>query len=100
MSEVQTNIGDHGNGEFFIEDNGEKIGTMAFHVSGAMLTVMHTEVSNAWKGHGLGNKLLDAMVEYARKNNLKVIPKCPFVRAQFVRHPELYADIWQKDDDG
>jgi predicted GNAT family acetyltransferase len=98
MTDVHINIGDHGSGSFFIEENGEKIGTMEFHVSGATLTAMHTEVSNAWKGHGLGNKLLDAMVDYARKNNLKIVPKCPFVRAQFVRHPELYVDIWQKEE--
>jgi predicted GNAT family acetyltransferase len=40
--------------------------------------------------------LLDAMIDYARKNNLKVITLCPFVHAQFKRHPEEYADVWDR----
>jgi predicted GNAT family acetyltransferase len=36
------------------------------------------------------------MAAYARGHHLKVIPLCPFVNAQFKRHPEEYADIWEK----
>jgi predicted GNAT family acetyltransferase len=36
------------------------------------------------------------MVDHARKNGLKVIALCPFVHAQFKRHPEQYEDIWNK----
>jgi uncharacterized protein len=41
-------------------------------------------------------KLLSAMVDYARKNQLKVLPLCPYVLAQFKRHREEYADVWEK----
>ena len=37
------------------------------------------------------------MVEYVRANKLKVIALCPFVNAQFKRHPEQYADIWNQN---
>jgi hypothetical protein len=47
------------------------------------------------EGKGLGKKLLEEMVNYARKNKLKVIALCPYVFAQFRRHPEEYADIWK-----
>jgi predicted GNAT family acetyltransferase len=36
------------------------------------------------------------MVDYARGNHLKVIALCPFVHAQFARHPHDYEDIWKK----
>lgn len=40
-----------------------------------------------------------AMVEHARTNHLKVIPLCPYVHAQFKRHPEEYADVWNKEQE-
>ena len=48
------------------------------------------------EGKGLAKKLLIAMVDYARKNNLKVIALCPFVHAQFLRHPDEYKILWKK----
>jgi predicted GNAT family acetyltransferase len=37
------------------------------------------------------------MVDYARKNSLKVIPLCPYVLLQFQRRPDDYKDIWLKE---
>ena len=56
-----------------------------------------TEVSEKLKGQGVAKKLLANMVEYVRANKLKVIALCPFVNAQFKRHPEQYADIWNQN---
>ena len=39
------------------------------------------------------------MVDYARKHDLKVIPLCPYVHAQFKRHPDEYADVWNKQEE-
>jgi predicted GNAT family acetyltransferase len=49
------------------------------------------------KGQGVAGQLLSAMVAYARANTLKVIALCPYVTAQFKRHPEEYGDVWKKD---
>jgi predicted GNAT family acetyltransferase len=38
------------------------------------------------------------MVEHARKNKLKVIPLCTYVHVQFKRHPDEYADVWNRDE--
>ncbi|RYG04616.1 MAG: N-acetyltransferase, partial [Chitinophagaceae bacterium] len=45
-------------------------------------------------GKGLAKELLNTMVAYARANRLKVVPLCPYVHAQFKRHPEDFADVW------
>jgi uncharacterized protein len=75
------------------------MGEMVVSITGSNLTVFHTEVSTKAEGKGYAKKLLNEMADYARKNNLKVIPLCPYVHAQFKRHPLEYADIWNKQEE-
>ena len=96
MEEVKYKVDKNGDGAFIILDGLEQVGEMVTGLSGNNLTVYHTEVSPQATGKGLARKLLAAMVAYARDNGYKVIPICPFVHAQFKRHPEEYADIWNK----
>ena len=67
-----------------------------FSIADGNLTVYHTEVSDELKGQGVAAKLLAEMVKYVRENHLMVIALCPYVHAQFKRHPELYTDIWNQ----
>jgi predicted GNAT family acetyltransferase len=97
MEEIQLKLEPNGQGAFFIEREGERLAEMVMAVDDKNLTVFHTEVSPKLKGEGIGIKLLTTMVDYARKHRLKVIALCPFVNAQFKRHPELYADVWNQD---
>ena len=52
----------------------------------------HTEVMPDFKGRGVGKILVQSAVEYARLNGLKIIPLCPFAKAEFDKRPE-YADV-------
>ena len=81
---------------FFIEENGEQLGFLDVQIKGNILKAIHTEVLEPGKGKGIGAKLVAAMVEYARSHNLKVVPICPYVTTVFNRHPEQYADIWER----
>ncbi len=85
----------HGQSVFKAFEDDGLVGSMLVHISGNSLKAMHTEVDPAHEGKGIAHQLLDAMVAYARENKLQVDPLCPFVLAQFRRHPELYADVWQ-----
>lgn len=76
----------------------EQIAKMEISVRGELLTVYHTEVAEKSEGKGFAKALLAAMVEYARINKLKVRALCSYVHFQFSQHPELYSDIWQKED--
>ncbi len=95
MDEVQLNLKMNGSGYFYITKGKEKLAEMNIDVSGKELTVYHTEVLPKAEGKGLAKKLLASMVEYARENDLKVIAFCPYVHAQFLRHPDEYSDIWK-----
>ena len=96
MDDVKLKLDEKGNGHFYILDGEEEIAEMEISISEDNITVYHTEVIPKAEGKGLAKKLLASMVDHARKNALKVIPLCPYVHAQFNRHPEEYADVWNK----
>ncbi|KQM43897.1 GNAT family N-acetyltransferase [Chryseobacterium sp. Leaf201] len=81
--------------QLFSDDN--KAGKMDISVIGEKLTVYHTEVDPAYEGKGFAKLLLGQLVSYARENNLKIVPLCPYVHGQFKRHPEEYNDIWFRE---
>ena len=96
MYEVKLTLDENGKGAFkLLEDNNE-IGEMVIGVLGASMRVYHTEVDPEYEGKGLSKKLLEAMAAYARQNHLKVTPLCQYVHAQFQRHPDDFADIWNR----
>lgn len=97
MEDVKRRLNEKGQGAFVVMDNVKQLGEMVVAVSGKTLTVYHTEVSPEAEGKGLAKKLLNTMVDYARKNELKVVALCPYVHAQFKRHPEAYADVWNRE---
>jgi uncharacterized protein len=96
MNDIVLKLESNGKGAFVIEDAIERIAEMAFAISGNNMTVFHTQVSAKLEGRGVAGKLLETMVKYARDNKLKVIALCPYVSAQFKRHPEKYNDIWNQ----
>lgn len=56
------------------------------------IIIDHTLVPDAFRGQGAGARLVARAVEDARQAEKKIIPLCPFARAQFDRHPE-WADV-------
>lgn len=97
MNDIQLELNQFKQGRFFISENDETLAEMKIGISQGKLIAYHTEVSNKLQGLGIAKKLLDTMVSYARNHELKVVALCPYVNAQFRRHPELYEDIWLKD---
>lgn len=78
-------------GTFYVEDaNGKKIALMTYSMAGTgRMIIDHTEVDDVLKGKGAGKQLVQAAVDYARKNNLKILPLCPFARSVFERVREF-----------
>ena len=60
--------------------------------NGDVLTIMHTEVPPELNGRGIGSALVRGMLAIVRRDGLKVVPRCPFVRAYIGKHSE-YADL-------
>jgi uncharacterized protein len=95
MEEVQLYLNEKGHGHFYINENDEQIAEMQISIAGNDLTVYHTEVSPKYEGKGLAKKLLSALVDYARKKELKIIVFCPYVLSRFKRHAAEYEDVWK-----
>jgi uncharacterized protein len=52
------------------------------------IDLQHTVVPEADRGRGVGASLVEAAVNHARENELRVIATCPFVKAWLEKHPE------------
>ena len=76
---------DHGSkGSFDAYEGPTEAGQMTYSNAGEDIFIIdHTEVNEAFSGRGVGKKLLMAAVEYARQNNKKIIPLCPFAKSMF-----------------
>ena len=61
-------------------------------VGESRLIIDHTGVPDAFRGQGVGVRLATRAVEDARAAGKTILPLCPFVAAQFKRHPE-WADV-------
>ncbi len=96
MHNIRLKLNDNGRGAFIIEEGEERLAEMDIAITKDNLTVFHTHVNDKLKGQGIASELLVTMVEYVRKQNKKVIALCPYVSAQFQRHPDQYADIWNQ----
>lgn len=77
-------------GTFFVEENGERLAELAyFNSAPGEITIYHTEVSEKLRGEGIGQDLVAAAVQYARENNLKIVPSCPYTKKVIDRTPEF-----------
>ena len=54
------------------------------------LVFPHTVVPEAFGGKGVGGKLVQAGLAYAREHKLWVKPTCPFFHAYIAKRPELH----------
>jgi predicted GNAT family acetyltransferase len=58
-----------------------------------LLYLTHTEVPPAFRGEGLGQKLVVAAMDFARAEHLTVVPFCPFAKAYLQKHRKDYEDM-------
>lgn len=62
--------------------------------SPTLIIIDHTGVPDAMRGMGIGRQLVEKAVVEARETGTKIIPLCPFAKAQIARHPE-WQDVLQ-----
>lgn len=83
-------------GAFYAENDGEIIAEMTYIWDGKdTFVINHTAVSSMYRDEGIGNRLVESAVEYARDNSLYIIPVCSFARSVFEKN-DKYNDVRKK----
>ena len=87
---MQIQQDEHGRkGAFFIDEDGEWIAELTYFKDNGTMTIDHTEIAEKLRGEGVGQDMVRAAVDYARRNGLKVEPTCPYARKIIESTPEL-----------
>lgn len=73
-------------------ENGERLAEMTYTVAGSRVIIDHTDVDGRLRGKGAGRRLVKAAVEWARAENQKLMPLCPFAKSVFDKTAD-YADV-------
>lgn len=80
-------------GTYRVEVEGsDRPAVLTWRWDGASRVAEHTFTPPQARGLGIAAKLVQAMVDDAREQNFAIVPQCPYVAAQFDKHPE-WADL-------
>lgn len=85
-------VADNRAGQRFEASMEGKPAFLEYRLTPGSITLRHTEVPDELRGHGIAGKLAQAALEFARREGLRVVVQCPFVREYIRRHPE-HADL-------
>jgi uncharacterized protein len=73
--------------EFHVDD---KLAAVEdYELSGNTITLNHTEAQPEFKGQGVAEEFVVALLNDARQRNLKVIPECTYVAKLMNKHKEF-----------
>ncbi len=80
-------------GRYEIRADGKLAGFVQYRLNGNRITMFHTEVDEAFEGHGVGSTLAREALASVRARGLDLIPTCPFIAGYIARHPDEYLDL-------
>ncbi len=95
MSDLEVTLEETGNKGRYVyraDDSGKEAEITFSRVSPTRIIVDHTGVPDSMRGQGVGAKLAAFVVADARAKGERIIPLCPFFKAQAQRHPE-WSDV-------
>jgi len=72
---------------FYMNIEGDNV-HLDYSLRGDKIDLYHTYTPPQLRGRGLAGKVVEFAFNYAKENNLKVIPSCPFIPSFLERKPE------------
>jgi predicted GNAT family acetyltransferase len=79
-------------GAFVLERDGKRLAELTYTVAGSRVILDHTQVDDAMRGTGAGARLVEAAVQWARAEERKLLPLCPYAKSVFDKTP-AYGDV-------
>jgi predicted GNAT family acetyltransferase len=74
-------------------------GFLQYLAVGDVVALVHTEVPEAFEGHGVGGALARGALDDLRARGLRVLPTCPFVAKWIELHPDYQDLVIELPDD-
>ncbi|MDD2425938.1 MAG: GNAT family N-acetyltransferase [Bacteroidales bacterium] len=72
-------------------------GYVEYRVHETYLDLYHTYVPEGIEGRGVAASMVRAALKFAKENNLKIKPTCPYVKRFIERESALYSDLLLPD---
>lgn len=89
---IEHNI-EENKGVFYINQDNSRVAEMTYSQAGSdKIIIDHTEVDDSLQGQGIGYKLVEEAVNYAKDKQIKILPLCPFAAAVFKKRDD-YKDV-------
>ena len=77
-------------GRFVLYEKDVFAGEMTYvWAGGAKFIIDHTHVEENFSGREFGEQMVTKAVEYARNNNVTILPLCPFAKSVFDKNRKL-----------
>ncbi|MEN8817372.1 MAG: GNAT family N-acetyltransferase [Nonlabens sp.] len=91
MTIIQHNENDS-RGIFYMKEADKKIAELTYSIKENVMNIDHTEVNRDQEGKGLGTQLVTKSYEFAKENDRKIDPLCPFAEVLFDKN-ESWSDV-------
>jgi predicted GNAT family acetyltransferase len=69
------------------------VAELTYEQVGDRLILVHTEVPPSFRGQGIGGRLVRAAVQRAVRDDLTLVPRCPYARRWLKAHRGDTADV-------
>ena len=66
----------------------QRLSKLDYHKDGDSIAMTHVGVHPMDRGRGVAGKLTQVALDYARQQDLRVLPICPYIASYIRRNPE------------
>lgn len=72
-------------------EGSSEVAYLGYELGDGSVTFLHTAVPDSMGGRGVGGRLAETGVRWAREQDLEVVAECTFVQGWLRKHPEALA---------